>query len=249
MEHSASWVIHNEDANLFAAYVPEGKQDIWIDATNFSNRISHRTNQKLLDLDSDPFSTATQGETENRQNLFCTQRFASTKHLENVVKQNTESLTNGNIQYSIRSFSYKNMKKYNIWSRLFDEIFRNNLLLWDYELFAALNDLQEVKEEAQEEGFPIPTPVAFDNAERCLREMYAISPRRYEVYPTHDGEIVIDAPSGFGTSVVLMCDSDGGALCLANLEIGQRHRRYASVHALPDDFLHASLISLERERN
>ena len=118
-----------------------------------------------------------------------------------------------------------------------------------FKLSAALSDLQEVNEEAQEEGFPVPSPIAFDNAERCLREMYEISSRRYEVYPTHDGEIVIDAPSGFGTSVVLMCDSAGGALCLANLKDGQRYRQYTSAHALPNDFLRDSLIALERERN
>ena len=108
-------------------------------------------------------------------------------------------------------------------------------------------DRAQLTHEAQEEGFPIPDSIAFDNAERCLREMYAISPRCYEVYPTHEGEIVIDAPSGFGTSVVLMCDSTGGALCLANLKNGQRHRQYAGAHALPADFLRAALIDLERE--
>lgn len=108
-------------------------------------------------------------------------------------------------------------------------------------------DREQLTQEAQEEGFPLPSPIAFDNAERCLKAMYAIAPRRYEAYPTHEGEIVIDAPSGLGTSVVLMCDSTGGALCLANLKNGQRYRRYASAHALPDDFLRTSLIALERE--
>lgn len=177
----------------------------------------------------------------------------------------TFSATSGTVRSSkINSESYLHVfgrenaeGTHYVQNRRFDEFFRDSLPLWIYELpvalsdelSAALGDLQEVNEEAQEEGFPVPSPIAFDNAERCLRAMYEISPRRYEVYPTHDGEIVIDAPSGFGTSVVLMCDSAGGALCLANLKDGQRYRQYASAHALPDDFLRDSLIALERERN
>ena len=69
------------------------------------------------------------------------------------------------------------------------------------ELYDALYDLQEAKDEALEEGFPVPSEMALENAERLLREMYLISPRRFEVYPTPDGEIAIDAPGGHGRSV------------------------------------------------
>lgn len=82
------------------------------------------------------------------------------------------------------------------------------------ELNDALHDLREANDEARDEGFPQPSKIALENAERLLREMYGISPRRFEVYPTPDGEIVIDAPNGQGRSVILLCDSEGGALCL-----------------------------------
>lgn len=85
-------------------------------------------------------------------------------------------------------------------------------------LAAALRDLEEALDEAAEEDFPTPQEAAFDNARRLLRAMYAISPRRFEVYPTPDGEIAIDAPDGRGSSVLLLCDSDGGALCLVNMK-------------------------------
>ena len=54
------------------------------------------------------------------------------------------------------------------------------------ELYDALYDLQEATDEALEEGFPVPAEMALENAERLLREMYLISPRRFEVYPTPD---------------------------------------------------------------
>ena len=62
------------------------------------------------------------------------------------------------------------------------------------ELNDALRDLREARDEAREEGLPQPSDTALRNAERLLREMYGISPRRFEVYPTPDGEIAIDAP-------------------------------------------------------
>ena len=63
--------------------------------------------------------------------------------------------------------------------------------------------------------------------------MYEISPRRFEVYPPPDGKIAKDAPNGAGLSVLLLCEPDGGALCLANLRDGQIHRNYANTYALP----------------
>ena len=74
------------------------------------------------------------------------------------------------------------------------------------ELVNALDDLQNTSGEAIEEGFPVPSGIALENADRLLREMYRILPRRFEVYPTPDGEIAIDAPGGHGRSVLLLSD-------------------------------------------
>ena len=110
----------------------------------------------------------------------------------------------------------------------------------------ALRDLEEVKIEAHEEGFPLPSDIALANAGRLLRAMYAIAPRRFEVYPTPDGEIAIDAPSGRGRSVLLLCASDGGALCLVNMNGNHRRARYSTANTLPDGFLREALTDLER---
>ena len=85
------------------------------------------------------------------------------------------------------------------------------------ELAEALDDLHRARKEAREDGFPEPSDAAIGNAERLLRAAYEAWPGRYWVYPTQDGEIAIDSPGGFGRSVVLLCDSDGGALCLVNI--------------------------------
>ena len=113
------------------------------------------------------------------------------------------------------------------------------------ELADAMRDLRDAVAEAREEGFPAPSELAMANAERLLKEMYGISARRFEVYPTPDGEIAIDAPDGKGQSVLLLCDSDGGALCLANLRDGHVQSSYATADTLPDEFLRKVLVALE----
>ena len=115
------------------------------------------------------------------------------------------------------------------------------------QLNIALDDLQGVTDEAREEGFPLPSDVALENVDRLLRELYRISPRRFEVYPTPDGEIAIDAPGGHGRSVLLLCDSEGGALCLVNWSGDHRRARYSTADILPDGFVREALADLESE--
>ena len=117
----------------------------------------------------------------------------------------------------------------------------------DSELTEALNDLYESKAEACEESYPIPSDKALEDAERLLKAMHRISPRRYEIYPTPDGEIAIDAPGGYNRSVLLLCDSEGGALCLVNMNGNHRRARYSSSDRLPDGFIREALTELESE--
>jgi len=114
------------------------------------------------------------------------------------------------------------------------------------ELNDVLRDLREARNEARDEGFPQPSDIALGNADRLLKEMYGISPRRFEVYPTPDGEIAIDAPNGQGQSVMLLCDSEGGALCLVNINGQRRRARYSTTDTLPDGFVREALEDLER---
>ena len=113
----------------------------------------------------------------------------------------------------------------------------------------ALRDLGEANDEARDEGFPTPADVACENANRLLKEMCPLSQRRFEVYPMPDGEIAIDASDGQGSSVLLLCDSDGGALCLVNMGGKHRRARYSSAEALPDGFVREALSELEQQGN
>ena len=111
---------------------------------------------------------------------------------------------------------------------------------------AALRDLEAAAEYAIEENFPVPSKIAVDNAERLIRAIQDMSRLRIEVYPTPDAEIALDVPNGRGQSVTLLCESGGGALCLANLASGHRSKRYPNADALPDKFLREVFMELGR---
>ena len=118
----------------------------------------------------------------------------------------------------------------------------------DSRLIEALQDLREAPDEADEEGFPAPSPVAVAGAERLLRAIFEILPHRLEVYPTPDRQIAIHAKIGRGSSVIVLCDAEGGAACLVNINGKHRRRNYLSSHTLPNDFLKSALAELEKTR-
>ena len=113
------------------------------------------------------------------------------------------------------------------------------------DLHAAMQDLDGAIEEAREEGYPQPSSLALKNAERLLRDLYRLRNCRLEVYPTPDGEVAIVAPGGHGQSLLVLCDSDGGALCSVNLNGEHRRARYTTVTALPDGFVREALDELD----
>jgi len=116
--------------------------------------------------------------------------------------------------------------------------------MFSAELAGILGDLREVAGEAREEGFPIPSETAMTSSERLIRQIYGISPGSYGVYPTPDGEVAIDIFNGEGSSVILLCDSEGGVLCLVNIEGNRRRAHYSRRDTLPDGFVREALTEL-----
>lgn len=116
-------------------------------------------------------------------------------------------------------------------------------LLWQ-DLEEALADLRATPEEAVEQGYARPTALALANAGRILRQMHALHPTRLEVYPTPDGEVAIVAPGSPRRSVMVICESNGGALCTVNMDGEHRRARYSTADNLPDDFCTDALDQL-----
>ena len=112
------------------------------------------------------------------------------------------------------------------------------------DLQEALDDLRATPDEGLDEGYPLPTQLALANADRILRRMHALFPTRLEVYPTPDGEVAIVAPGAPRRSVMVLCDSNGGALCTVNMDGEHRRARYATANSLPNGFLRDALDEL-----
>ena len=112
---------------------------------------------------------------------------------------------------------------------------------------AALGELRQVTDEARAEGLEPPSVTALAHAERILGHVCALTRVETEVYPLKDGEVVVDTGRP-RHSVAVICDSDGGARCLVNLD--GRHRRaiYDSAGDLPDGFLSDAIRALNSVR-
>ena len=110
----------------------------------------------------------------------------------------------------------------------------------------ALRDLDELNDEAAEEGIEQPTESTIANANRLLRAICAILPRQYLVELLPEGIIAITVPGGFRRSVMLLCESDSGALCSVNMNGKHRRKRYAHADQLPDRFLNEALSEIAK---
>ena len=78
-------------------------------------------------------------------------------------------------------------------------------------LLESIAELQEVTEYAADEGWPLPTPDSLARTESLLRRMFDIQPHRYWVYPTPEGELVIDG--GYQDHrIIVTLPKEGGAI-------------------------------------
>ena len=115
------------------------------------------------------------------------------------------------------------------------------------QLANALRDLHEINEEADEEGIPPPSESAVANADGLIRAIYDILPRQYLVELLPEGVIAITIPGGFRCSVMLLCESEGGALCSVNMNGKHRRKRHPHANQLPDRLLREALSELGRK--
>lgn len=112
---------------------------------------------------------------------------------------------------------------------------------------AVEQDLLDVQNEAEAEGWPVPSDRACTAARRVLVEMFEILPCRYEVYPTSHGEIAIDLPSDFSVSILVVCASDSHAMYFVTSGGKDRIQEHVPVNKLPDQFLRQHLVRLIEE--
>ncbi|MDE0308557.1 MAG: hypothetical protein OXI60_01825 [Acidiferrobacterales bacterium] len=115
------------------------------------------------------------------------------------------------------------------------------------QLAQALNELDEIVDEAESEGYEIPNSTAIDNAEYITKRIYDKLSHPFQIYPMPDGEVAIDVTDEDGSSVLILCRPDGGTLCFVNINGNQRRAHYSNSDALPDGFMCEALEELQQE--
>ena len=118
--------------------------------------------------------------------------------------------------------------------------------LRDTVLDSILKELIDLENETFEEGSPPPSPIALAHAGRLIHEMYRLLPRQFLIDSMPEEGVAISVTGGYKSSVLLVCEPDGGALCSVNMNGEHRRARYTNAEVLPDGFLREALAELEK---
>jgi len=111
-------------------------------------------------------------------------------------------------------------------------------------LAAAFALVDQINQEAEEEGYPPIGELAKKNAKRMLF-ITSRSPLEPAVYASMDGEIAIYFKSRSAPSALLvLLDNEGGAGCYWSMGGKSEHQRHDDASQLPEDFLLAHLRAL-----
>lgn len=111
-------------------------------------------------------------------------------------------------------------------------------------LLNALEQLEQINEEAAEENYPAISPQSIPVAERLLNELCEF-PLEPAVYPSMDGEISIffksnSSPSG----VLILIDNSQHISCYSSINNQNHLKEYNSSLSLPDEYMKNMLQSL-----
>ena len=105
----------------------------------------------------------------------------------------------------------------------------------DPDLMNSLRELEQVTERAEEEDWVIPTPETLASTESLLRRLFKVQPHPYWIYPTPDGEIVIDGGERDGRVIVTLPPEGGVIYAYKSSKNGEtRAVERADPNDLPD---------------
>lgn len=99
----------------------------------------------------------------------------------------------------------------------------------------ALMDLYSVRRKAEVEQEVVPSEELVTRADRILRAMHKMDPRRYLVYGMPEGDVVIDADTMRGTKLSVICSDDGPTRCMFYSAGRLRKKQYTDDAELEDD--------------
>ena len=101
---------------------------------------------------------------------------------------------------------------------------------------STLEELNRVKEEAQQNHYSVPSDLATENAKKLLERVYKQAPRSYEIYPGPDAEIAVEA-RGDQNSVLILCESSGCVVVMTYVNGDHNTTQYQNPEDISDENL------------
>lgn len=116
----------------------------------------------------------------------------------------------------------------------------------DVWLAVALAELEQVDQEAAEEGFSLSNELSRGNARRILNKLARESSAAPTVYPTENGGIaILFQKRRTQAGVLILCEQDGSGACFSTIAGKKRRARYDDASDLPDAFVISELVKLQ----
>ena len=130
---------------------------------------------------------------------------------------------------------------YSVENHLGSSLFRSKAL-WFKE---AVKDLNELDDEIKEDGLPPISVTIKGEARRILDALaYEKGVPTAAVFPSDEGEIVIQFDSPKSSVLIELCNDGRGAACFSLIDGKKRRARYDDSRDLPDEFVKAQLREL-----
>ena len=103
-----------------------------------------------------------------------------------------------------------------------------------------------LEQDSEETGNLMPTVALIEEAKRIAVRLDRDLLEGCDVYTLERGEVTIEVFGEHGYGFLLICEPDGGALCVIAEPTRSRRARYESSKSLPDNFLRDGLIAVRR---
>ena len=112
--------------------------------------------------------------------------------------------------------------------------------------FKLLNDIENLHQECEEEGYEASSEIARKNAKDILLRLCRKFPNNeYFIYPTEDREIAIDCNPVDKRGILILCDSDGGLAFFVTIDGKNNRHHFDQYSDFPDDLLWKSFDKME----
>ena len=101
-----------------------------------------------------------------------------------------------------------------------------------------------LEDDAADAGNSVPAENVINEAKRIVTGLGSYLPDSTDVYTMEGGKIAVELFGTTGRGFLLVCEPNGGALCVVTVDGKSRRARYETSTILPDGFLREGLLGV-----